>query len=84
VDSVKIDKSFVEGLEGDATGPALVRKIIDLCHTLGLEVLAEGIETAEQAALLKEMGCELGQGYYFAHPLPSEEFAELPPKAILP
>ena len=84
VHGVKLDKSFVEGLGEDATGPALVRKIIDLCHTLGLEVLAEGIETPEQAALLKEMGCDLGQGYYFAHPLPSEEFAELPPKAILP
>jgi EAL domain-containing protein (putative c-di-GMP-specific phosphodiesterase class I) len=84
VDGVKLDKSFVEGLGEDATGTALVRKIIDLCHTLGLEVLAEGIETSEQATLLKDMGCELGQGYYFARPLPSEEFAELPPKAVLP
>ena len=84
VDGVKLDKSFVEGLGEDATGSALVRKIIDLCHTLGLEVLAEGIETPEQAALLKDMGCDLGQGYYFAHPLPSEEFAELLPKAFLP
>jgi diguanylate cyclase (GGDEF)-like protein/PAS domain S-box-containing protein len=71
VDGVKLDKSFVEGLGEDATGTALVRKIIDLCHTLGLEVLAEGIETPEQAAMLKDMGCDLGQGYYFAHPLPS-------------
>jgi diguanylate cyclase (GGDEF)-like protein/PAS domain S-box-containing protein len=84
VDGVKLDKSFVEGLGKDATGTALVRKIIDLCHTLGLEVLAEGIETPEQAAMLKDMGCDLGQGYYFAHPLPSEEFTELPPQALLP
>jgi diguanylate cyclase (GGDEF)-like protein/PAS domain S-box-containing protein len=84
VDGVKLDKSFVEGLGEDATGTALVRKIIDLCHTLGLEVLAEGIETPEQAAMLKDMGCDLGQGYYFAHPLPSEEFTELPPQALLP
>jgi EAL domain-containing protein (putative c-di-GMP-specific phosphodiesterase class I) len=61
-----------------------VRMTIDLCHTLGLEVLAEGIETSEQAGSLRDMGCELGQGYYFARPLPSEEFAELPPKAVLP
>jgi diguanylate cyclase (GGDEF)-like protein/PAS domain S-box-containing protein len=83
VDSVKLDKTFVEGLGGNATGTALVRKIIEMCHTLGLEVLAEGIETPEQAALLKEMGCDLGQGYYFGRPLPSEEFAELLPNTSL-
>jgi diguanylate cyclase (GGDEF)-like protein/PAS domain S-box-containing protein len=84
VDGVKLDKSFVEGLGEDATGTALVRKIIDLCHTLGLDVLAEGIETAEQASMLRGMGCDLGQGYYFGRPLPSEEFSELPPEALLP
>jgi diguanylate cyclase (GGDEF)-like protein/PAS domain S-box-containing protein len=76
VDGVKLDRSFVEGLGEDTTGMALVHKIIELCHTLGLEVVAEGIETPEQATLLKEMGCDLGQGYYFGRPLPSEEFAE--------
>jgi diguanylate cyclase (GGDEF)-like protein/PAS domain S-box-containing protein len=76
VDGVKLDKSFVEGLAEDTTGMALVHKIIELCHTLGLEVAAEGIETPEQATLLKEMGCDLGQGYYFGRPLPGEEFAE--------
>ena len=84
VDGVKLDKSFVEGLGDDATDEALVRKIIEMCHTLGLEVLAEGIETPEQAALLKEMGCDLGQGYYFGRPLPSDEFAELLPTSFLP
>jgi diguanylate cyclase (GGDEF)-like protein/PAS domain S-box-containing protein len=76
VDGVKLDKSFVEGLAEDTTGMALVQKIIELCHTLGLEVVAEGIETPEQASLLKAMECDLGQGYYFGRPLPSEEFAE--------
>jgi diguanylate cyclase (GGDEF)-like protein/PAS domain S-box-containing protein len=84
VDGVKLDKSFVEGLGEDATGTALVRKIIEMCHTLGLEVLAEGIETPEQATLLKDMGCDLGQGYYFARPRPREEFAKLPPITFLP
>jgi diguanylate cyclase (GGDEF)-like protein/PAS domain S-box-containing protein len=84
VDGVKIDKSFVQGLGEDTTDMGLVRIIIDLCHTLGLEVLAEGIETSEQAALLKDMGCDLGQGYYFARPLPGEEFAERLPEAFLP
>src|SRR5215208_4088399 len=83
VDGVKLDKSFVEGLAEDTAGMALVRKFIELCHTLGLEVLAEGIETPEQATLLKEMGCDLGQGYYFGRLLPSEEFAERLPAVFL-
>jgi EAL domain-containing protein (putative c-di-GMP-specific phosphodiesterase class I) len=83
VDGVKLDKSFVEGLAEDTMGLALVRKIIELCHTLGLEVVAEGIETPEQATLLKDMECDLGQGYYFGRPLPSEEFEERLPEAFL-
>jgi diguanylate cyclase (GGDEF)-like protein/PAS domain S-box-containing protein len=83
VDRVKVDRTFVKGLGGNATDTALVRMIIELCHTLGVEVLAEGVETSEQAALLKDMGCDLGQGYYFARPLRSEELAEQLPKAFL-
>ena len=84
VDRVKVDKSFVKGLGENATDTALVRMIIDLCHTLGVEIVAEGIETSEQAVLLRDMGCDLGQGYYFARPLPGEELAERLPKAFLP
>jgi diguanylate cyclase (GGDEF)-like protein len=84
VDGVKIDKSLVGGLGEDTTDMALVRMIIDLCHTLGLKALAEGIETSEQAAILRAMGCDLGQGYYFARPLPGEELAERLHKAFLP
>ena len=84
VDGVKIDKSFVAGLGEDATDGALVRMMIEMCHTLGLAVVAEGIETPEQAASLRGMGCELGQGYYFARPLASEEFAERLHKTFLP
>jgi diguanylate cyclase (GGDEF)-like protein/PAS domain S-box-containing protein len=84
VDRVKVDRSFVKGLGEKATDTTLVRMIIDLCHTLGVEVLAEGVETSEQAALLRDMGCDLGQGYYFAGPLPGEELAEQLPKAFLP
>jgi diguanylate cyclase (GGDEF)-like protein/PAS domain S-box-containing protein len=84
VDRVKVDKSFVKGLGENATDTALVRMIIDLCHTLGVEVLAEGIETSEQATLLKDMGCDLGQGYYFARPLLSEELAQRLPEGFLP
>jgi EAL domain-containing protein (putative c-di-GMP-specific phosphodiesterase class I) len=81
---VKVDKSFVKGLGENATDTALVRMIIDLCHTLGVEVLAEGIETSDQATLLSDMGCDLGQGYYFARPLRAEELAERLPKGLLP
>jgi EAL domain-containing protein (putative c-di-GMP-specific phosphodiesterase class I) len=84
VDRVKVDRTFVKGLGENATDTALVRMIIDLCHTLGVEVLAEGVETSEQAALLKDMGCDLGQGYYFARPLPGEDLAQRLPKAFLP
>jgi predicted signal transduction protein with EAL and GGDEF domain len=84
VDRVKIDQTFVKGLGEDATDTALVRMIIDLCHTLGVEVLAEGVETSEQAALLRDMGCDVGQGYHFARPLLGEELMGRPPTAYLP
>ena len=83
VDRVNVDKSFVKGLAENAADTALVRMIIDLCHTLGVEVLAEGIETSEQAALLRDMGCDVGQGYYFAQPLLGEALAKRLPKAFL-
>jgi len=82
VDRVNVDKSFVNGLAENATDTALVRMIIDLCHTLGVEVLAEGVETSEQAALLRDMGCDVGQGYYFARPLLGEELAKQLPQSF--
>jgi len=72
-DSLKIDRSFMKGLGEDVEDTAIVRMIIELAHTLGLEVIAEGVETEEQAAHLKEMGCDMAQGYHFARPLPPEE-----------
>jgi len=72
-DSLKIDRSFVRGLGKDVEDTAIVHTIIELAHTLGLEVVAEGVETEEQAALLKEMGCDFAQGYHFARPLPPHE-----------
>ncbi|HEY3080240.1 MAG TPA: EAL domain-containing protein [Chloroflexota bacterium] len=72
VDVLKIDRTFVAGLGRDPEDTAIVHAVIRLAHTLGLEVTAEGIETAEQAENLRATGCELGQGYHFARPLPAE------------
>jgi diguanylate cyclase (GGDEF)-like protein/PAS domain S-box-containing protein len=74
-DSLKIDRSFVRGLGEDVEDTAIVHTIIELAHTLGLEVIAEGVETEEQALLLSEMGCDLAQGYHFARPLPPDEIS---------
>ncbi|HSL01059.1 MAG TPA: PAS domain S-box protein [Rubrobacteraceae bacterium] len=72
-DTLKIDKSFVVGLGEDMEDTAIMRMVIDLAHTLGMKAVAEGVESAEQAALLAEMGCDLAQGYYFAKPLSPDE-----------
>jgi EAL domain-containing protein (putative c-di-GMP-specific phosphodiesterase class I) len=76
-DAIKIDKSFVRGLGEDVEDTAIVRMIVELAHTLGMEVIAEGVETEEQVELLREMGCDFAQGYHLAMPLPSEEVEQL-------
>jgi diguanylate cyclase (GGDEF)-like protein/PAS domain S-box-containing protein len=76
VDILKIDRSFVS-VAGSAEESALARTIVKLGQTLGLETVAEGIETAEQLATLRELGCQLGQGYYFAKPLDPDAVDEL-------
>ena len=81
-DALKIDKSFVEGLGSDIEDTAIVGMVIDLAHTLGMEVVAEGVETEEQAVLLEEMGCDFGQGYHFSRPLPPEATSELLSSAV--
>ena len=73
---LKIDKSFVAAMLTDPASRTVVRSIIDLGRNLGLEVLAEGIETPDQYDTLREMGCHLGQGYLFSRALPIGEFDE--------
>jgi diguanylate cyclase (GGDEF)-like protein/PAS domain S-box-containing protein len=68
-DVLKLDKSFVQRLGTDDESAEIVRTIITLAHNLGLEVIAEGIETPQQLAHLKALGCEYGQGYLFSQPL---------------
>jgi EAL domain-containing protein (putative c-di-GMP-specific phosphodiesterase class I) len=76
-DSLKIDRSFVKGLGEDVEDTAIVHTIIELAHTLGLEVIAEGVESKGQATLLREIGCDFAQGYHFARPLPPDEIPEV-------
>jgi EAL domain-containing protein (putative c-di-GMP-specific phosphodiesterase class I) len=72
-DALKVDKSFISDLGEDAEDAAIVQTIVELAHTLGMKVVAEGVETEGQASLLREMGCDFGQGFYFSEPLPPEE-----------
>ncbi len=74
ISSLKIDRSFVKDLPGDADDAAIAKAILDLSRSLGLLTVAEGIETAEQASYLSALGCQLAQGYYFAKPMPVEQF----------
>jgi diguanylate cyclase (GGDEF)-like protein len=72
---LKIDQSFVRHLESDSEDRTLAGSIIAMGACLGMGVVAEGVETEEQRDILIQLGCETGQGYLFAHPLPAEEFA---------
>jgi len=68
LDKIKIDQSFVKTLPGSAEAGAIIRAVMTLSETLDKVVVAEGIETADQAWMLKMMGCQIGQGYYFGRP----------------
>jgi diguanylate cyclase (GGDEF)-like protein/PAS domain S-box-containing protein len=72
LDVVKIDKSFVDRLTLSADGEATVRAVVALAHTLGMVAVAEGVEEAEQADALAELGCTMSQGFLFARPVPAE------------
>jgi diguanylate cyclase (GGDEF)-like protein len=74
---LKIDQSFVQDLGRDADAAAIVKAIISLGHNLGLDVVAEGVETAAQMAFLLENGCDAMQGFLFSEPLPAEELVRL-------
>ena len=74
IDVMKIDRSFVKDLETSPGSRAIAVAIVGIAKTLGLRVVAEGIETEEQAAMLRDWGCEEGQGYLFAKPLAAADF----------
>jgi diguanylate cyclase (GGDEF)-like protein len=77
VDEVKLDKSFVLNMTGDADDAAIVRSTIELAHNLGLQLVAEGVEDQETLDLLAALGCDLVQGYHLARPMPADDLARL-------
>jgi EAL domain-containing protein (putative c-di-GMP-specific phosphodiesterase class I) len=73
IDTLKVDSSFVSRIGEDKENLEIVRTIITLAHNLRMDVIAEGVETAEQLSQLRDLGCEYGQGYYFSRPVSAEE-----------
>lgn len=74
MDILKIDRSFIEGIETDPSARQIITAIIELADGLGLETVAEGVETLAQEEFLRNLGCSTMQGYLISHPLPPEEF----------
>ena len=77
VGKLKIDRSFIRDLASDPDDRAIASTIISMGRNLRLTVLAEGVENAQQLALLRDMGCDMAQGYYFSRPLPAGEMTVL-------
>ena len=77
VDGVKIDRSFIADMLRDPDDLALTTAIIAMAHSLGITVVAEGVEKEGQFNLLRERGCDLAQGYWLGYPVTATEFAQL-------
>jgi len=76
VSQLKIDRSFIQDLETSPDARAIVKAVIDLAHALGLEVVAEGVETEGQAAVLRAKRCDKLQGFFFARPMPAQDLVQ--------
>jgi diguanylate cyclase (GGDEF)-like protein len=74
VNELKIDRTFVSGMEADHSNAAIVRSTIELGHNLGLTVVAEGVETDHELTVLRQYGCDVAQGYYFSKPMAADAF----------
>jgi len=77
VSHIKIAQEFIRDLQVDSGDVAIVRAAISLARELGIEVIAEGVETSFQLELLAEAGCHYMQGFYFSHPLPAQSAGEI-------
>jgi EAL domain-containing protein (putative c-di-GMP-specific phosphodiesterase class I) len=77
VDCLKIDRSLVKGVGYETEDTAIIRAVASLAHSLGITVTAEGIETQDQLTQLREVGCDQGQGYFFARPVSADRVPEL-------
>ncbi len=77
INVLKIDQSFIRDVTSSPDDATIVRTIIGMAHTLRLEVIAEGVETAEQFEFLRDHGCEVAQGFFIARPMPAAEFEDL-------
>jgi diguanylate cyclase (GGDEF)-like protein len=77
MDTLKVDRSFVNRIDVEDGDPVIVQTIVALAHNLGMQVIAEGVETAGQLERLKAMGCQYGQGYYFSRPVDGESAGAL-------
>ena len=73
IDMIKVDRSFVQGVDHDAKDAAITANIVTLAHALGLVAIAEGIESDGQLASIRDLGCDLAQGFLFARPRPADE-----------
>jgi diguanylate cyclase (GGDEF)-like protein/PAS domain S-box-containing protein len=83
IDTLKIDQSFVRDLTTDADDASIVRAVIGMGESLRMLVVAEGVETREQLAFLREHACPEGQGFYFSHPVVAEEFSQLLGRSVV-
>ena len=77
VDTLKIDRAFISNMDSDAENHEIVRIIIMLAHNLGLKVVAEGTETEEHINLLRQLNCEMAQGYFYSRPAPDQAILKL-------
>ena len=84
VDELKIDKSFVMNMATDLDDAKIVRSTIDLAHNLGLNVVAEGLESAHSWKMLAVLGCDQAQGYFIARPMPADQFADWAQRWVAP
>jgi EAL domain-containing protein (putative c-di-GMP-specific phosphodiesterase class I) len=84
VHEVKVDRVFVQGVAQDPVDSAIVRAVIDLAGAMGIDAVAEGVETLAQVSGLQDLGCQVAQGFYFSHPLRADDFDALLTKHFAP